>query len=391
MTRTPTNTLSPPTVRANVRAFSHWRPLKFDFYILSEVVSTFLGSCIFIVFILLMLQALRLAEFFIVHGVSAILLAKMAFFLGLSFLPTALPLAFLTSVLVAFGRLSADSELIAMKASGFSMSRLSVPIFLFSIVVVGLSISLNIKWVPWGELAFKKTEIKIRNTKAVSAIREGTFTSGFFDLLIFADRVDKSKNRLYRVFIHDEREPKNPLTYVAREAEIVPIKTGSELASAIMLRLYHGSSHQNNLETHTYEKMDFDTYHLYLKISEGAESTIQKPHMIPHYELLEKIKNSTTVTYEGREYRQEYWRRYATAFSPFAFVFLGIGFGSFRNRSARASALLIGLMTLILYWTLQTAGTAAVHNGTLSAFTAMQLPNVVMLIIGLYGFYRSGW
>lgn len=370
---------------------SLWRPLRIDRYILFEVVGTFLGACIFILFILLMLQALRLAEFFIIHGVPPYLLGKMAFFMALSFLPTALPLAFLTSILVAFGRLSADSELIAMKAAGFSLVRLSVPIFLFSFVVVSFSIYLNIDWVPWGEMAFKRTEIKIRNTKAVTAVREGTFTSGFFDLLIFADKVDKDRNRLYRVFIHDEREPKNPLTYVAREAEIVPIQSGSEVGSSIMLRLFHGSSHQNNLETHTYEKMDFDVYHLYLKVSEGVDSTIQKPHMIPQAELIQKIKDTTPETYFGREFRGEYWRRYAMAFAPFVFVFLGIGFGSFRSRNTRMSALLIGLLILLLYWSIQTAGTVAVQRGSLSGFIAMQLPNFIMLILGLIGFKRAAW
>ena len=362
-----------------------------DLYILSEVVSTFFGASIFVLFILLMLQALRLAEFFIIHGVSLYLLGKMAFFMSLSFLPTVLPLAFLTSLLVAFGRLSADSELIAMKASGFGLSRLAAPLFLVCILVMWIGISLNVNWVPWGETGFKKTEFKIRNTKVVSAIREGTFTSGFFDLLIFADKVDKTRNRLYRVFIHDEREPTAPMTYVAREAEIVPVQTGSDVASAIMLRLFHGSSHQNNLQTYTYEKMDFDTYHLYLKINEGQGAAVEKPHMIPQDQLIKKIKDTTTETYLGREFRGEYWRRYATALSPIAFLFLGIGFGSFRSRSTKASALLIGLLTLVAYWSLQTAGTAAIQKGSLDAFTAMQLPNLVMLIVGIFAFRRAAW
>src|SRR4051794_32623456 len=102
----------------HTKRFSYLKPLKFDLYILEEIVSTFLRACVFIIFILLMFQALRLAEFFIVHGASASMLGKMTFFLSVSFLPTALPLSFLIAVLVAFGRMSADSEIIAMKANG---------------------------------------------------------------------------------------------------------------------------------------------------------------------------------------------------------------------------------------------------------------------------------
>jgi lipopolysaccharide export system permease protein len=374
-----------------IKNYSYWRPLRFDRYILEEVVGTFLGASVFTLFILLMFQALRLAEFFIVHGASAIMLGKMAFYMAVAFLPTALPLSFLIAVLVAFGRLSSDSELIAMKANGISVIRLAVPITLFAILIVAISVALNISWVPWSVKAFKQTQIKIGNTKVVTAIKEGTFTSGFFDLLIFAGKVDTHSNQLHRVFIFDEREVGNPLIYVSKDAEIVPVKTNSELGAAIMLRLKDGSTHHNDLSTHTYEKMDFETYALYLKIDEGSDTTLLKPHMIPQDDLIEKIKNNSMATYEGREFRGEYWRRYATALSPLVFVILGIGFGTFRYRTAKTGAILTGFVILVIYWFLQTVGTAAVQRGSIAPFWAMQIPNIVMLIAGSIGFYRASW
>jgi lipopolysaccharide export system permease protein len=370
---------------------SYWRPLRIDRYILEEIIGTYIGVCCFILFILLMFQTLRLAEFLIVHGAPAYLLARMAFFMAVSFLPTALPLSFLISVLIGFGRLSGDSELIALKASGVSVFRLSIPIFLFGLVVSIFSIILNVSWVPTSVTAFKTAQIKVGNSRAVAAVKPGTFTSGFFDLLIFADKVDNEHNRLHKVFIYDEREYKNPLTYVAREAEIVPVKTSSELGAAIVLRLYDGSMHHNNLETHTYEKMEFESYHLYLKVDEGSEAALIKPHMIPQNDLLQKIQNNGIDTYEGREFRGEYWRRYATALSPLVFVLLGIGFGSFRNRTAKTGAVLTGFAILIVYWALQTYGTTAVLRGTFSPFFAMQLPNVVLFAVGIYAFRRAAW
>src|SRR4051794_26457396 len=124
---------------------------RIDLYVLSEVIGPFLGGVVFFSFIFLMFQALRLADFFINHGVGGLLLAKMTLLLALSFLPVALPIAFLIGVLVAFGRLSSDSELVAMKAHGISVSRLSYPIIALSLVVVGLSLGLNLSWCPAGE------------------------------------------------------------------------------------------------------------------------------------------------------------------------------------------------------------------------------------------------
>src|SRR4051812_22541652 len=111
-------------------------PRKIDAYLVSEVLGPFTGALIFFLFISLMFQALRLTEFFIVHGVPGGMLLKMAGLLGLSFMPTALPVAFLVAVLVAFGRLSADGELVAMKACGIGVTRLAVPVLMVSSVIV---------------------------------------------------------------------------------------------------------------------------------------------------------------------------------------------------------------------------------------------------------------
>src|SRR4051794_17767172 len=104
---------------------SRLRPLRIDSYILAEFLGPFIGSLIFVLFILLMLQVLRLAEFFIVHGVALSLLLKIAAFQMVSTLPLAVPIAFLLGVLISFGRLSADSEIVAMKANGLSLYRLT--------------------------------------------------------------------------------------------------------------------------------------------------------------------------------------------------------------------------------------------------------------------------
>ncbi|MGK5082676.1 LPS export ABC transporter permease LptF [Bdellovibrionota bacterium FG-1] len=364
---------------------------RIDRYVLTEVAAPFLGGTIFFIFVFMMFQALRLADFFIIHGVSLPLLGKMAGLMALSFIPNALPVAFLIAVLIGFGRLSADSELVAMKASGFSLYRLAGPPLFLAILVSMGSIALNQEWVPWGERAFKDTLIRVSNTKVVSSIKQGTFNSGFFDLLIFADKVDAKSNRLERVFIFDEREPKNPLTVVAQWGEIVQVKTESDLANAVMLKLYDGSIHQNNQKESTYQKIDFGEYNLYLKIDEGAGNTSMKPHMYSHAELLKWISNTKLENFDGRESRGEYWRRYAAALAPLLFVFLGIGFGTVRTRAVRAGAALTAFTVFVCYWGSQTVASVWMQRGWLPPWFAMEIPNLLMLAGAVVSFRRAAW
>lgn len=368
-----------------------WKPLRIDFYLWIEVLGPFLGGMIFFTFIFLMFQALRLAEVFIVHGVSGSVLLKMTALLALQFLPAALPVAFLISVLMAFGRLSADSELVALKASGLGVWRLSAPVLLLAVLVGALSIGLNTEWVPWAERASSALTIRVGNSKVVSSIKEGTFTSGFYDLLIFADKVDVKKNRLKHVFIYDEREAKNPLTVVAQSGEVLPVKASSEWSAAAMLKLYNGSIHRNDIKTGNYQKIDFGEYRLYLKIDEGSPYQSLKPKMLSQQDLIQKIRQLDRKTSEWREMSGEYWRRYAVAISPLLFVFLGIGFGTIRTRAVRAGAALVAFVTLLIYWVIQTYALMAVFQGTISPAVAMQLPNLAVLIAAGVSFRRAAW
>ncbi|MCM2277720.1 MAG: LPS export ABC transporter permease LptF [Oligoflexia bacterium] len=366
-------------------------PARLDRYILGEVIGPFLGGVVFFIFLFLMFRALSLAELLIVHGASAATLGKMTMLMTIQFLPMVLPVAFLIAVLVGFGRLSSDSELVAFKASGVSIWRMSVPVMVLSLFVVALSLGLNMEWSPWSESASKNLLIKLSNTKVASSIKEGTFTSGFFDLLIYAEKVDQRTSRMKRVFIYDERNPKTPFTVVARTGEIVPVRTASELGSAAMLKLYNGSIHRSDSGGKLYQKIDFETYRLYLKIDEGAPNASWKPGMIPYRDLRRIIRESSPTSPEGREMRGEFWRRYAIAFAPLIFVYLGMGFGTVRTRAVRAGAALVAFITLLVYWTLLSAASMAIHRGVLPPIIAMWIPNLVVLMAAAFSFQRARW
>ena len=364
---------------------------RLDLYITLEILGAVFGTCVFVLFFLLMFQVLRVGEFLLSHGVSALILAKMSGLMIISFLPHALPLSFLIGLLIAFSRLSTDSEIIAIKAAGVSLIRLTAPIFLLAALTSLLQFQLNYNWVPWSVRTYKVIEEKIRNTKIASAIKEGAFTPGFFDMLIFTDKVDQKNNSLKRVFIYDEREPESPLVYVAKEAEILPMPTRQDLGSSIIFKLSNGAVHHSNLDQKTYEKIDFDDYQLFLKINEAGDPSVGNPQMIPQQELLRIIATSPPDSTSKRDHLGEYWRRNSLALSPLIFVFLGIGFGVFRQRTARVSGVLIGLLVAIFYWSIQVWGASAMTHDTVSPFLGMQAANIILFCLGIFSFRRASW
>lgn len=362
-----------------------------DRYILTEVFGPFVGATLFLLFVFLMFQLLRLAELFIVHGMGWAVLLKMFFLLSLLFLPYSIPIAFLVAVLMGFGRLSSDSELVALKASGVSLKRMVSPLIGMLAVVVGLSFALSLEWVPTAEKISHGLILKIGNTRVVNTIKEGTFTSGFFDLLIFADKVDSNSNTLKRVFIYDERENGNPLTVISEEGEIVPVRTESEFSSAILLTLKDGSIHRNDLDHDSYQKVDFGFYKLFLKVFEGGDSFSLKPKMRTISEILEFTRTNDPNSHQVLELKTDLWRRIAFSLIPISFLFLGIGLGTVRTRSVRASAIFLSFILTFVFWGMQALSTIVAQKGIVPIPVMMLLPNFILLWAGIHYFKKSSW
>src|SRR6266576_3646457 len=108
-----------------------------------------MGLVIFIS-ILLMMQALRLTEFVLVHGVSLKTLAQIALYLSVAFLPVILPMSLLFSVLLTYNRLSNDSEIVAFKSLGLDMGRLTIPALILAVAATLMSAQTSFYLGPWG-------------------------------------------------------------------------------------------------------------------------------------------------------------------------------------------------------------------------------------------------
>jgi lipopolysaccharide export system permease protein len=369
-----------------MRLKTGFRPTLVDRYLAAEIAAPFLGGMAFFTFVFLMFQLLRLAEFFIVHGVPFFSLLKLTALLCVSFLPFALPISFLIGVMLAFGRLSTDSELVALKAGGYSLRRLTAPALALAILISGVSLVLNSDWAPMAEKELRKQLTEIGNTKIVSAIQEGTFTSGFYDLLIFADKVNPKTNQMRGVFIYDERDPVNPMTVVARHGRWITRRTDNGGSEAV-LRLQDGNIHRSEATEGSYQKIDFEQYRLFLKIEGGTRGVGEKPKMMTTSEISEAmdgVKNPNSRRY--RMLQGEFWRRIAVGLAPLCFLLLGVGQGSIPTRSIRSGSAIIAFGVLLGYHQLLAWGSALVENGSLPAWIALQVGNLLTAAWGLWAF-----
>tara|TARA_B110001454_G_scaffold213372_1_gene231456 strand:+ start:41639 stop:42742 length:1104 start_codon:yes stop_codon:yes gene_type:complete len=349
-------------------------------YIFFEMVPSFLLGLLVFVFVILMFQVLRLTEFALVHGVETQTLSEIVMYICISMLPILFPMSLLFSILITYGRLSQDSEIIAMKASGLSMKTIMAPALLLALVVSVVSGQTSFELAPWGNRQFEVLFTKLGNTKASATVKAGTFSEGFFDLVVYANEVDTNTGVLKNLFIYNERDTDKPITIIAKQGEIIP--DPSNPGHRVLLRLENGDIHRGG-ESHT--KIKFSTYDLQLIDPVKNEYKEKSPQSMTLNDLYH-LKNDEMQRKEDRNiFVIEFHKRWAITILCFVFALVGVGLGIEANRrEQKTSGFVLSIIVIIIYWILYVSFEGIARSNALPAPIAIWTPNI---LFGLYSLY----
>jgi lipopolysaccharide export system permease protein len=356
-------------------------------YIFFEMLPTLLLGIVVFLLILLMFQALRLTEFILVHGVSLKTVGLITTYLSISFLPVIIPMSLLFAVLLTYGRLSADAEIMALKSLGLNMIHLGLPALALGALMTFASSQVSFYLAPWGNRQFEVLIHELGRLKAGATIREGVFSEGFFDMVVYANRVDSKEGQLQKVFIYDERDRQSPFTIIAKEGHLVrdsDVKTGDRAH----LRLVDGSIHRTQLGTYT--KIDFSSFDINLfdevKLSERTKS----PPSMTMGELKSALKSKTLEVQARIDYGVEFGRRWALSFGCLVLSLAGLGLGTTTNRRiARSSGMVLCLIVIISYWVLYVSAEALARQGRLPPMVAVWSVNILFAGVALWAIKRA--
>jgi lipopolysaccharide export system permease protein len=354
-------------------------------YIFFEMLPSFILGLIVFVSIILMFQVLRLTEFALVHGVDMKTIAEIVGYICISLLPALFPMSLLFAILLSYGRLSSDSEIVAFKASGLHMGMITAPAVVLSLLVGVLSAQTSFEIAPWGNRQFEVLFSRLGNSKAAATIKEGTFSEGFFDLVVYANKVDSDRGLLENVFIYDEREAGAPLTIIAKHGAIVPdsISPGHN----VLLRLEDGDIHR---KTQTHTKIKFDTYDI--RLTDPVQDTIREKsaQSLTLSELRETLKKTDLTDEDRRTYLTEFHKRWAITVLCLVFALIGVGLGTTTNRrAAKSSGMILCIGIIIGYWVLYVTLEGMARNGQLPPVVAVWTPIVLFSVIGFESLRRN--
>ena len=356
-------------------------------YILFEIIPGFVIGAIVFVLVLLMFQSLRLTEFVIVHGVSLKVILNIVTYMSVSFLPAILPMSILFAMLLSYSRLSSDSEIVVMKSVGLSNWSLILPGLIFSIFIAFVSAYTSFYLAPWGNRQFEVLFTKLANQKVAATIREGAFSEGFFDLVVYAKKVNSKKGILENIFIYDERNEQQPLTIIAKRGDLV--KTTGGHSDATILRLSSGDIHRTSKDAYT--KISFDTYDI---LFQPPMTDSQRSKSFPSYtmdDLKEELGRGDLDAKKRRLFEAERAKRWAIAFTCIVFTLLAIGIGAVtHHRSGHSGGLVYSISIIVLFWALYVGGDSLVQNTAVPVVAAIWIPNIIFLLAAIWKL-RVNW
>jgi lipopolysaccharide export system permease protein len=97
----------------------------------------------------------------------------------------ALPMGILTGVLLTLGRLSADSEITAMRAAGISVVRVARPVFILAAVGALVAVYVNLQSMPWARVQFHREFASAVRANPLGIIVPKTFIRDFKGVVLY--------------------------------------------------------------------------------------------------------------------------------------------------------------------------------------------------------------
>ncbi len=386
-----------------------------DRYVLRELAVPFLLGIGVFTSILLIVRILKLVEMVVNRGVPFLEMVKLFSYILPAFLEVTLPMALLLAILVAFGRMSSDSEIIALRASGFSLYRMLLPVGGFALGAAILTFFLSVHARPWGNGLLRTGIYDIVKARASAGIKPKVFNDDFAGLVIYVDRIEPRSNRLYGILVSDQRDhaerdtPSNPevdhddgnavgiggadaagdVNTVYAHRGVIYSRPEEQFLTLRLIDggIYSASHKGGSFENTTFQQLDFNLdLSTALADLQAREKDVSELRLS---ELKQAISRKTAAGEPAFVERVEWHRKIAIPFACLVFAAIGVPLGIQPTRSVHSRGFSVSLALIFFYYLLLTLGQNLGERGAIHPLVAVWIPNVALAAVAAYLLSRS--
>ena len=357
-------------------------------YIFREILIPFVVGLSVFTFVLLIARLMKLLELVVNRGLPPSTVLQLFGYILPAFLEVTVPMAMLLAILVALGRMSADSELVALRSSGMSLYQLLPPIALFVVLTMIATGWLSASVRPWGNRMLRAALWDIARTRASAGLRPQVFNADFPGLVIYAEHVDARTDGLQHVLIADDRS--------AGERNIIFAQQGFMLSDpesqTLTLQLSSGWIHTIDTHKSSEYQTDFESYGVQLDLRGPITAARQRDRDPKELSLTELREVIAAKARDGKPRvgeLVEFHRKLSIPFACVVFGLVGVPFGITSARAVRSRGFGLSLSLIFVYYIFLSIGQALAEQGLLAPVLGLWLPNAIFLVFGLVVFYRA--
>lgn len=393
-------------------------------YILKEVVIFFLITLFAFTGLLLTVRMLHFASLIINKGVEFSQIAAVFTAIIPTFLEIAIPMAALVGIMLAVARLSGDSEIIIIRASGISIFQLMRPILIFAIVTSLISLYVSVQLSPWGNSRLAQSLFEIARSKSTAGLSPGIFNK-LGMLTIYAEKIDDRSGALERILIDDKRDDDVRKIVLAQKGRIL----SDQESRSIILQLSDGTIHEeirgNYVLTHfSTNNLIIDSQQLFAGDESAREKKNKEMYLHEITPQIERFNGLITQLRDAggdikqlppgiqeqlpqqdqlsvgdlkrkvRKLKTEYGKRFSMPFATFIMALLGLPLGIVPPRTQKTwgagLSVALGLLVFTIYYVLLSLGMTFSENGKISPYLGLWIPNMIAGALTIYIIVKMG-
>jgi lipopolysaccharide export system permease protein len=325
-----------------------------------------------------------------------LILSFLAYILPFS-LSFTIPWGFLTAVLLVFGKMSGENELIAFRANGVSIPRICIPVLVLSIVCVALCFWINIDVAPRAQAKMKEALYNIATSNPMAMFGSDKIIDAFPGRKIYVERSQGPE--LFNLLVYEVNEDSELLKVVFAHRGL--LETDRE-KKELLLHIFDAR----------YEQRDDQDLDNMMKIRQGItmqESTLPISLEALHDqkrgkglgsmtagELLERLnaeeRRAHMTEKEAAEEisaaKTEVSKRFSFSLASFAFALIGVPLAITAHRKETSIGFLLSLAVAISYFFFIILANGVRENPKWHPELLMWLPNLLCIGLGGWLFVR---
>jgi LPS export ABC transporter permease LptF/LPS export ABC transporter permease LptG len=346
-----------------------------DRYIVREVFRhALLGLAVF-TFVFFVPQLVRLMELFVRHSGSGSQIFELFLCIFPAVLTFTLPMAVLIGVLLGLGRMSADSEIIALTALGIGRRRILLPVGVLALAGAGSTLCMTLWLGPMAVHKYRELETDLVASQISFAVQPRVFDERFPKFVLYVNDVSASGTQWHGVFLAEAGgENGSQLTLAENAIVIAEPKEGK-----LELHLKGGTTHEfSREEPDRYSVTAFGQSDLPIEATGLVPS---QPRQVSNAERsLRELAGTNDAGW--REAHVELHKRLAFPAACLVFALIAVPLGAQPRRGGRAAGSLIAVIIIASYYLLTVIGAGFARQGVLPPAAGIWGANILLVILG---------